>query len=148
MRYHDSMQLAAIKSTTIMAAAATVVVLLLLWKTSPGSTPLGPRQIPNHIHFNYKISLLAPPRALDAAEHLLRRNVLHTIALFRDVELASIRFLSDAECLALLARFDPTGILVWGFEHENDGRYKSDMCRLAQLHEEGGFCKCSCGCQV
>ena len=49
---------------------------------------------------------------------------------------AEVIFFNDAQCADALTAVEPS--LVDAFWAERDGRFKSDMCRLAMLYTHGG----------
>lgn len=104
-----------------------------------------PRQnhsIPDKLIFNYRFNLLtASAGRLSAPERRLADNVRRTISLFSGLSSLDVLFYDDKQCRsALLEYSDALGPeLAKRFDQEGDGRLRSDMCRLAQLHRHGGY---------
>lgn len=71
---------------------------------------------------------------LDAESQLLIENMRYSLALN---EAESVHFLDDTGCRHALEKADPR--LLPLFEKEVDLRYKSDICRIAALYNEGGY---------
>lgn len=98
--------------------------------------------IPSTLIFNYRVNLLAAShRLMSAPERRLANNVRRTIGLFPDIPASRVVFFDDAQCRAALLRVSAElgPPLARRFDHERDGRLRSDMCRLAQLHAHGGY---------
>mmetsp|Transcript_9265 Transcript_9265/g.20853 ORF Transcript_9265/g.20853 Transcript_9265/m.20853 type:complete len:426 (-) Transcript_9265:119-1396(-) len=97
----------------------------------------GNSSIPSVLLFNYRRNLLATPwDSLRLHERMMLINVRRTIALHPG---AAVRYFGDNDCRVALLEHDSLGaLLVSYFDHEKDGRLRSDMCRLAMLRQ-GGF---------
>jgi hypothetical protein len=94
-------------------------------------------RIPSTLHFNFKINLLAAPwDALSWPLRLMHANVHRTIELHPN---ATVNFFNDTQCRAALLNHRLGAALARSFDTEEDGRLRSDMCRLAQLASSGGF---------
>jgi len=100
-------------------------------------------KIPPIVLFNYKFNLLNASKAqlkTDPLHKLVLKNVKHTIALFGgDVE--QVHFYDDDQCLKELKKLHQFNghQLAEGFLSLRHGKYKSDLCRLAQLWRYGGY---------
>lgn len=73
-------------------------------------------------------------KSLDGYEQLLIENMRYSLALNKA---ESVHFLNDEACKYAIERADPR--LVPIFEKEGDIRYKTDICRIAALYNEGGY---------
>eukprot|EP00439_Symbiodinium_sp_Y106_P028669 s1035_g3.t1 len=102
-----------------------------------GADVEGDIKIPPIVLFNYKFNLLNASKAqlkTDPLHKLVLKNVKHTIALFGgDVE--QVHFYDDDQCLKELKKLHQFNghQLAEGFLSLRHGKYKSDLCRLAQL---------------
>ncbi|OLP93190.1 hypothetical protein AK812_SmicGene24931 [Symbiodinium microadriaticum] len=100
-------------------------------------------RIPPIVLFNYKFNLLNASKAQlksDPMHKLVLKNVKHTIALFGgDVE--QVHFYDDDQCVKELKKLHQFNghKLAEGFLSLRHGKYKSDICRLAQLWRYGGY---------
>mmetsp|Transcript_126652 Transcript_126652/g.300939 ORF Transcript_126652/g.300939 Transcript_126652/m.300939 type:complete len:330 (+) Transcript_126652:55-1044(+) len=100
-------------------------------------------KIPPIVLFNYKFNLLNASKAQlksDPMHKLVLKNVKHTIALFGgDVE--QVHFYDDDQCVKELKKLHQFNghKLAEGFLSLRHGKYKSDICRLAQLWRYGGY---------
>lgn len=102
-------------------------------KAAPGLSP----RIPDNILFNYKYDVLQS-QSNDPEDRRMRRNVEHTVSLFRGSgHDPHIIFWDDTQCRTMLGSIRAE--LAVRFDGEPDGRLRSDMCRLAQLYKHGGY---------
>lgn len=93
--------------------------------------------IPNTLLFNHRINLLETCRTAamcNAEDHAATENLRSIIFMHPG---ARVVFYDDSACEAALRRVRPQ--LAVHFASEHDGRFKSDMCRLAMLSEFGGY---------
>eukprot|EP00931_Biecheleriopsis_adriatica_P118703 TRINITY_DN94046_c0_g1_i1.p1 TRINITY_DN94046_c0_g1~~TRINITY_DN94046_c0_g1_i1.p1 ORF type:complete len:285 (-),score=52.68 TRINITY_DN94046_c0_g1_i1:147-1001(-) len=112
-------------------AAACVFLSWLLLSEASKLRQTEQRAIPNRLLFNYKQSLLSNPSALP----LHAANVQKLISKYHDME---VEFLDDAGCAQTIARAHSESLASY-YQSEDFGPYKSDVCRLAQLLENGGY---------
>jgi hypothetical protein len=70
-------------------------------------------------------------------EQSLANNVARTINMFPDMR-ANYHFGDDKDCYAMIENAHSRELADF-FTKERDGRYKSDLCRLAQLYLTGGY---------
>ncbi|CAE7552678.1 unnamed protein product [Symbiodinium natans] len=103
----------------------------------------GPR-IPANILFNYKINLFESRLHGDDDDtellRVLRKNCEHTVDSFGG-DVAKVYFYDDKVCIAELKNlegFDGKRLAA-GFKAFKNGRFKSDLCRLVQLYNHGGY---------
>ena len=96
--------------------------------------------IPHALFFTYKHNILETKEPA-----LLYNNVMHTVQAYRqlwddgsgDDEPAPIRFLDDAACREAIEQSEPR--LVKHFDEEREGKFRADICRVADLHNHGGY---------
>lgn len=95
-------------------------------------------EIPERLLFNYKINLVNASRSkpLGYQEQCLADNVAKSISMFSDMQ--DLQFGDDNECIAMIREAHSQQLANF-FTKESDGRYKSDLCRLAQLYLHGGY---------
>lgn len=93
-------------------------------------------QIPSRLFFNYKVNLVNVSGPLKTSEQLLADNVARSIGMFPDVQ--DVQFGDDSACVAMIKKAHSQQLADF-FTEEHDGRYKSDLCRLAQLYLHGGY---------
>jgi len=110
---------------------ACVCLSSLLLSEANKFSQTGQRAIPNRLLFNYKQSLLEYPSALP--QHAA--NVQELISKYHDMD---VEFLDDEGCAQAIARAHSKSLAGY-YRSENFGPYKSDVCRLAQLLEKGGY---------
>mmetsp|Transcript_71972 Transcript_71972/g.168521 ORF Transcript_71972/g.168521 Transcript_71972/m.168521 type:complete len:316 (-) Transcript_71972:123-1070(-) len=118
---------------------------LLTTRRSAGNSP----KIPAIVHFNHKINLHIDDDSYDfedASEddkdllQVLKKNCKHTVNTFGgDVD--KVYFYDDKDCTDELRKMDDFDgdKLADGFGRFQNGRFKSDLCRLAQLYTYGGY---------
>ena len=110
----------------------------LLTSTNASPMPVTNHAIPSNLLFNHHINLLeaCPPHssACKVDDQAGADNVRLIIAAHPG---AVVKFFDDAQCAMALQALRPT--LAQRFAAEKDGRFKSDMCRLAMLHVFGGY---------
>lgn len=94
--------------------------------------------IPSRVVFNHKTKLVhftndswTITRTASVRDTRLAENVLHTIGV---MGIHDVTFMDDAECLQLMPWY-----LKGIYAREKVGMYRSDLCRLAQLHKYGGW---------
>jgi len=92
---------------------------------------LGTSSIPNRLLFNYKVNLLKDPSALPGQA----ANVQSLISKYPGME---VEFLDNEGCAQAILRAHSQSLSDF-FRSESFGPYKSDLCRLAQLLEKGGY---------
>lgn len=73
-------------------------------------------------------------KQLDGYEQLLIENMRYSLALN---EAESVHFLDDSACRYAIEKADP--LLLAIFHGESDIRFKTDICRIAALYNEGGY---------
>ena len=123
------------KKNTVAALVGIMVLAQFLVFCSRVLSPWK-HAIPNILTFTYSYNLLNATN-LTAEEAVLQMNVKHTISLHPGAE---VRFYTDYECLASLARVLGTDSPLLDFyQKERKGMYKGDMCRGAALYETGGL---------
>mmetsp|Transcript_10442 Transcript_10442/g.29367 ORF Transcript_10442/g.29367 Transcript_10442/m.29367 type:complete len:355 (-) Transcript_10442:43-1107(-) len=99
--------------------------------------------IPRALVFTYKHNILETKEPV-----LLYNNVMDTIKAYqqlwndddggdRAAEAAPIRFLDDAACRKAIAQSEPR--LVSHFDSEREGKFRADICRIADLMNHGGY---------
>ena len=101
--------------------------------------------IPHALVFTYKHNVLETKEPA-----LLYNNVMDTVRAYRqlwngedggrgdrDAELAPIRFLDDAACREAIKQSEPR--LVPHFDNEREGKFRADICRVADLYNLGGY---------
>merc|ERR1719161_3106729 len=93
------------------------------------------RTIPNRLVFNYEVDLLKGGRRDNRHDQLLIQNMKNTMKLYSDME---VEFLDDAGCYEAI-KATHSKALADHYTTESYGPYKSDICRLAQLAEKGGY---------
>lgn len=119
----------------------TAVMLLTLHRQlSPTPVGLPPvirskvdpsRKIPDILLFNHKVDLLH-----DLSDNPIReQNVRRILKMF---PLYDVQFLDDAGCKAAIEATHSRELAHF-FVQEKTGMYKSDICRLAQLAQYGGY---------
>lgn len=94
--------------------------------------------VPRIALFNYKTNILRAP-SLSPKESIMRRNIQRNIDL---LGFTSTIFFDDEDCYSLLEKIQDASHIKWlqySYEQHEDGRIRSDMCRLAMLHEFGGY---------
>ena len=79
---------------------------------------------------------------LSASDQLLRSNVLNTIRKYEEALLlqhhkVDVAFLNDDECRKSIETAKPK--LLTYFDKELVGKYKADICRIAELYLRGGY---------
>jgi len=89
------------------------------------------RAIPNRLVFNYKVNLLENTERLP--KHTA--NIKKIMEMYPDMK---TEFLDDSGCYDAIKAVHSEELAEY-FSKENFGPYKSDMCRLAQLAEKGGY---------
>lgn len=106
-------------------------------------------RIPAIVHFNYKIDLHIDDDSFDFGDvskddrdllQVLKKNCKHTVDTFGgDVD--KVYFYDDRDCRDELRKLDDFDgdKLADGFGRFQNGRFKSDLCRLAQLYKYGGY---------
>jgi hypothetical protein len=91
---------------------------------------------PHALVFTYKHNLLETKEPV-----ILYDNVMNTIRQYRrlwnDAQPAPIRFLDDAACRLAIQQSEPK--LVMHFDNEKEGKFKADICRVADLYNHGGY---------
>jgi hypothetical protein len=96
------------------------------------STPSQKRAIPAILHFNHKKNFfLERVPGTDG----LRLNIQRIIDMHPG---ANVSFSDDVQCRSALARAHSEELASW-FDREPQGCYRSDLCRLAALYEQGGY---------
>lgn len=92
--------------------------------------------IPHALVFTYKHNLLQTK-----GPALLYNNVMETIRqyqqLWNDPQPAEIRFLDDPACRLAIQQSEPK--LMKHFDNEKEGKYRADICRVADLYNHGGY---------
>ena len=96
--------------------------------------------IPHALVFTYKHNLLETKEPA-----LLYKNVMDTVQAYKQLwnngsggdEPAPIRFLDDAACREAIEQSEPR--LVRHFDNEREGKFRADICRVADLHNHGGY---------
>jgi hypothetical protein len=92
--------------------------------------------IPKILIFTHYRDLLHNPEALtDDEEIVLSANIRRSIAVHHQE--ATVRFLTDEECIASLNKVFPS--LIPYFQNETQGMFKADICRGSALYETGGM---------
>jgi len=95
-------------------------------------------EIPNHLHFNYRVNLFEAS-ALTTHEENLRANVRKTIRKHsKSRPSPTVHFFDDQECARLIAVAADEETARY-FKEETEGMYRSDMCRAAGLWRYGGL---------
>ena len=96
----------------------------------------------NRLVFTYKFHLLTDTDVtLTAEEEVLKENVFNTTEYYPDAE---VSYLNNSDCFDLikdggiLGQPDSSSMAEY-FEKEKRGMYKSDICRLFALYDEGGI---------
>mmetsp|Transcript_140513 Transcript_140513/g.262053 ORF Transcript_140513/g.262053 Transcript_140513/m.262053 type:complete len:608 (+) Transcript_140513:65-1888(+) len=89
--------------------------------------------IPNKLLFNFKVHLFTPEAEKNYAE--LQRNVNNIINHHTGME---VIFYDNKDCYRSIKRVHSAELADY-FENETTGMFKSDICRLAQLYEHGGY---------
>lgn len=89
------------------------------------------RTIPNRLVFNYKVNLLQETDRLP--KHTA--NIKKIVKMYPDMK---VEFLDNAGCEQAIKAVHSEELAEY-FAKEDFGPYKSDMCRLAQLAEKGGY---------
>jgi hypothetical protein len=113
---------------------------------SPAAQAAEPR-IPHRLIFTHKYNLLDNCEAslssrdytLTPTLHMMAANARQTVALYRDFweePAAEVVFLTDIDCVRVLKATEPR--LLKYFKKE-EGMYKADMCRVAELLLHGGY---------
>ncbi|GMI24670.1 hypothetical protein TeGR_g13997 [Tetraparma gracilis] len=95
--------------------------------------------IPHTMFFTFSHDILATEWLQLDLPHFYA-NIRHTIDAYRGLwgePDATVRFLDDDACRAVIERVEPK--LVPHFDKETQGMYKADVCRVAALYEEGGY---------
>lgn len=92
--------------------------------------------VPPRLVFNYKENLLDPSEPLFGSRRLLADNVARSIRVFQRVD--EVEFGDDSQCRTWIEDAHSKQLAEF-FVQERDGRYKSDLCRLAQLYLRGGI---------
>ena len=94
------------------------------------------QSIPHILVFTYKHNILETKEPA-----LLYNNVMQTCMTYRqlwnDAEPAPIRFLDDEACREAIEQSEPR--LVPHFDDEREGKFRADICRIAQLFNHGGY---------
>jgi hypothetical protein len=91
--------------------------------------------IPHGLLFTYKHNILETKEPSAYYE-----NVQNTIRKYRQAwkePNATVVFLDDVECLALIKQHEPR--LVRPYQQELYGAYKGDICRMVALYQTGGY---------
>ena len=97
--------------------------------------------IPHALVFTYKHNLLETKEPA-----LLYNNAMDTVRAYRQLWKdgtddakpgASIRFLDDAACREAVQQSEPR--LVRHFITEREGKFRADICRVADLYNHGGY---------
>ena len=93
-------------------------------------------RVPHILIFTYKHNILETKEPA-----LLYNNVMQTVQAYRnlwdDAEPAPIRFLDDEACREAIEQSEPR--LVPHFDGEREGKFRADICRIAQLFNHGGY---------
>lgn len=92
------------------------------------------RAIPEHIFLNYKVNLLKGPSGYPRFQKVIK-NIDHTLKAHSNME---VTFFDDADCYAAIKTTHSRELADF-YKKETFGAYKSDLCRLAQLAERGGY---------
>jgi len=99
-------------------------------------------RIPKRLYFNHKLVLYPEQHdvTLDGNDQALKRNVARTVQIL-GATAKDVVFLDDLGCAGnMLATQQPSAKeLLLAFYKEQDGRLRSDMCRLVQLWDYGGY---------
>ncbi|CAE7552693.1 unnamed protein product [Symbiodinium natans] len=100
-------------------------------------------KIPPNVLFNYKFNVLKATKQQLQENPLLgvmQLNVKHTVGLFGS-NVSHVHFWDDDQCISELKQLKQFGgeELAEGFQSLRHGKYKSDLCRLAQLWKYGGY---------
>lgn len=94
--------------------------------------------IPSVLHFNHRINLLTACNVTGSKctteEEESAYNVRHIISLHPG---AAVRYFDDTACRSAIDQVHPS--LSADYLSEADGRFRSDMCRLATLSLYGGL---------
>jgi len=120
------------------SSAAAATALSTLKASTAASEPPAKQTggIPHALVFTYKHNLLETKEPA-----ILYDNVMDTIRQYRrlwnDVPPAPIRFLDDAACRLAIQQSEPR--LVKHFDNEREGKFKADICRVADLYNHGGY---------
>jgi hypothetical protein len=103
-------------------------------------------RIPHRLIFTHKYNLFdncetstARDYTLTPTLHMMAANARQTVALYRDFweePAAEVVFLTDIDCIRVLNATEPR--LLKYFKKE-EGMYKADMCRVADLLLHGGY---------
>jgi len=96
------------------------------------------RRIPDILLFTHKKQLFEPTENVLSADDLrVKENLRKTIAMHPGMQM---EFYDDERCRQALLHVNMAdSIWVADFDREPEGKYKSDLCRLAMLHEHGGY---------
>jgi hypothetical protein len=99
-------------------------------------------QIPRRLIFTHRYNLFdceSRRDHLDPTLHMLAANARQTVALYRQFwgePAAEVTFLTDTDCIRVLNATEPRLIR---FFNKEQGMYKADMCRVAELYLRGGY---------
>lgn len=92
-------------------------------------------RVPERLVFNYKSNLLTEQKRTPE-DGDLAQNVRRTIKFFPRMN--EVEFADNTKCAELIEEAHSEE-LAGMFNREKQGRYKSDLCRLAQLYLHGGY---------
>jgi hypothetical protein len=101
-------------------------------KLEPAKFPIRGQAIPSHIHFNHKKNFL---QSEVPGTNGLKDNIKKIMKMHPGT---NVSFFDDVECRDLIAKSHSEELALW-FDKEDQGCYKSDLCRLAVLYEHGGY---------
>jgi hypothetical protein len=99
-------------------------------------------RIPHRLIFTHQYNLFDCESSRDhltPALHMLAANARQTVALYREYwrePEAEVVFLSNKDCLQLLSKTEPLLIV---FFLKEEGMFKADICRVAELYQNGGY---------
>lgn len=98
--------------------------------------------IPHRLIFTHQYNLFDCESSrihLTPTLHMLAANARQTVALYREFwgePAAEVAFLTDMDCLRVLNATEPR--LIKHFKKEK-GMFKADLCRVAELYQNGGY---------
>lgn len=92
------------------------------------------RAIPNRFLFNFKVNLLKGKKGFKYEE--LRRNLKQTLGLYNGVK--DISFIDDAGCVEEIRQAHSNELAEY-VKVQQQSLWTSDICRLAQLKNKGGY---------
>jgi hypothetical protein len=110
-------------------------------RRSPPLASSKPR-IPRRLIFTHQYNLFDCESSRDhftPTLHMLAANARQTVALYREFwgePEAEVAFLTDKDCLRLLSTTEPRLIKYF---NDEEGMYKADICRVAELYQNGGY---------